>query len=132
MRVYIYLNNSYDEVLRTWDTRRLKRPIAELNLGGGIWRLKWDPYEAKNLLAACMYNGFYIVNCSNLETPEILAEYKEHESIAYGCDWSLVNGKFGVRRDWLENENEVLVGTCSFYDHILKLSSVNFADELNS
>lgn len=108
---------SYDESLRTWDTRNLRRPLGELPLAGGIWRLKWDPREARRLLAAGMYNGFFAVDCSSEETPRIVAEYKEHKSIAYGCDWSFATGE------------EMLVGTCSFYDHALKLSSLDLPDD---
>ncbi|KAJ8664329.1 hypothetical protein QAD02_005991 [Eretmocerus hayati] len=118
---FCLVSGSYDENLRVWDTRKLRRPISELNVGGGIWRLKWDPYKAEHLLAACMYNGFCIVDCANLEEPKTVSEYKEHESIAYGCDWSYQRAK----NDASEEECPVLVGTCSFYDHVLKLSSLN-------
>jgi diphthamide biosynthesis protein 7 len=117
---------SYDELLRIWDLRNLRRPLSVVNLHGGIWRLKWDPYESKYLLIACMYNGFSIVDCDNLENPKIIAEYKEHESIAYGCDWSYLNKHCDLRKKMINEENVTLVGTCSFYDHILKLSSVTF------
>ncbi|XP_058796537.1 diphthine methyltransferase isoform X2 [Phymastichus coffea] len=112
---YSLVSGSYDETLRTWDTRHFRRPLEELNLNGGIWRLKWDPYEARYLLAACMYNGFFIVDS---QIPNIVAEYKEHKSIAYGCDWS-----FGK-----EQRENSLVATCSFYDHLLKLSSVQMKE----
>jgi diphthamide biosynthesis protein 7 len=34
-------------------------------------------------------------------------EYKKHESIAYGCDWSYLNDN--------------MIGSCSFYDHLFTL-----------
>lgn len=105
----------------------MRRPLGNVDLGGGIWRLKWDPYGAQYLLAACMYNGFFVVDCSNLEIPEVVATYTEHESIAYGCDWLHATKKSSVH-ELLSEKSETLVGTCSFYDHVLKLSSVKIED----
>ncbi|XP_011503192.1 PREDICTED: diphthine methyltransferase [Ceratosolen solmsi marchali] len=123
---FCLVSGSYDELLRIWDLRNLRKPVTAINLHGGIWRLKWDPYESKHLLAACMYNGFFIVNCNDLKIPKIIAEYKEHKSIAYGCDWSYLKKHCDPKKKSLINENVMLVGTCSFYDHVLKLSSVTF------
>ncbi|XP_031778013.1 diphthine methyltransferase [Nasonia vitripennis] len=118
-REYSLVSGSYDEIVRTWDTRQLRRPLGELSLGGGVWRLKWDPREARLLLAAGMYNGFFVVDCDIEQSPKLVAEYKEHKSIAYGCDWSF------AKRD----DKELLLATCSFYDHALKLSSVELSDD---
>ena len=51
---------SYDENLLVWDIRNMSVPLAETGLGGGIWRIKWDPHEADYILTATMYNGFHI------------------------------------------------------------------------
>lgn len=117
-------------MLRLWDTRNFKRPLSETNLGGGIWRLKWDPSARKCLLAACMYGGFRIVDCERAEVPSIIGEYNEHESIAYGCDWSFLQSE-DIKKQILKTEirNVVLIGTCSFYDHTLKLSAVHLRNE---
>ena len=34
---------SCDDHLRLWDVRALKSPVSELNIGGGVWRCRWDP-----------------------------------------------------------------------------------------
>eukprot|EP00249_Psilotum_nudum_P016197 c25710_g1_i1 orf=256-1485(-) len=79
---------SYDESLRLWDIRMLECPIVAdtLRLGGGVWRLKWHPSDKGLLLAACMHNGFMIVNVNDGKMA-ILEEYKDHKSLAYGADW---------------------------------------------
>ncbi|XP_031829648.2 diphthine methyltransferase [Nomia melanderi] len=123
---FVLASGSYDESLRLWDVRNIKRPISETSLGGGVWRLKWDPFARNYLLAACMYGGFRIVDCENVETPSVIGEYNEHESLAYGCDWSfLKSAEITQRMHKTEVQNVYLISTCSFYDHILKLSAVH-------
>ncbi|CAD6244171.1 GSCOCG00013282001-RA-CDS [Cotesia congregata] len=117
-------SGSYDETLRLWDTRNFRRPVSETKLGGGIWRLKWDPLEARYLLAACMYGGFRIVDCQNKDDPQVIAEYLEHQSIAYGCDWCALSVE--EAENCSSQEYHQLVATCSFYDKMLKLSSVKY------
>nr|XP_034191546.1 diphthine methyltransferase isoform X1 [Osmia lignaria] len=107
---YLLSSGSYDEILRLWDTRNLKRPISEINLGGGVWRLKWDPFVQKYLLAACMYGGFRIVDCEKSESPSIIGEYNEHKSIAYGCDWCFLNSKKIGEQIETKAENIYLIG----------------------
>lgn len=121
----IFYFYSYDEILRLWDKRNFRAPISETNLHGGIWRLKWDPNDHKYLLAACMYGGFRGIDCSDEAAPRILAEYNEHQSIAYGCDWSFLNQSFLSSNILGESATNVaLIATCSFYDHTLKISSL--------
>uniref|UniRef100_A0A0C9QTQ2 methylated diphthine methylhydrolase n=2 Tax=Fopius arisanus TaxID=64838 RepID=A0A0C9QTQ2_9HYME len=123
---YLLASGSYDEVLRLWDTRHLRKAISETNMSGGIWRLKWDPFYHKYLFAACMYGHFKIIDCQHNDNPKILEQLKEHESIAYGCDWSSlskVQVKQKIDSDNYEDD-AMLVATCSFYDHTLKLSAL--------
>ena len=90
--------------------------------------MKWNPFESKYLLAACMHGGFAVIDCENTEKPKILGEYTEHENIAYGCDWSFLNSMEIVRRDlfYEEGTNIALIGTCSFYNHLLNMTIVEF------
>ncbi|XP_053987824.1 diphthine methyltransferase [Hylaeus volcanicus] len=126
---FLLSSGSYDETLRLWDTRNIKRPVSETDLGGGVWRLKWDPFKRNYLLAACMYGGFRIINCERTDAPSVVSEYNEHESIAYGCDWSFLNSAEIVKRiPKMEAGNVSLIGTCSFYDHVLKLSATHLGD----
>ncbi|XWS60753.1 hypothetical protein CRYUN_Cryun07bG0063000 [Craigia yunnanensis] len=110
------LTGSYDECLRVWDLRSISRPINETSvcLGGGVWRIKHHPSVSGLVLAACMHNGFAIVNIQG-EKPEVVETYNQHGSLAYGADWQkeklLPGGK---------TKNTVLA-TCSFYDRLLRI-----------
>ena len=64
--IYIYCISSYDENIFIWDTRQMKRAVSETSVGGGVWRVKWDPWEANYLLTAAMYNGFHILDCTSI------------------------------------------------------------------
>lgn len=102
---------SYDEQICIYDTRNLKQSLDELNLGGGIWRIKQSTQCENFILVACMYHNFSIVDCSS--NLKIVGEYNEHQSICYGCDWSPQL-----------NENYHFFASCSFYDHRLSVCRV--------
>lgn len=84
----ILATGSYDEKLRVWDMRVPEKPLVEkvLELGGGVWKLKWNPHNKAFLTAACMHNGFMIVNIQGGQA-FVAMEYKKHESLGYGVDW---------------------------------------------
>lgn len=103
------LIGSYDEKLCAHDLRNLKTPLHEICLNGGIWRIK--PLNDNVLLVACMYHNFSVVEYTT--DFRLMAEYFEHESICYGCDWSPV-----------KNNNEAIFATCSFYDHKLAIAKL--------
>ncbi|XP_072932257.1 diphthine methyltransferase isoform X1 [Epargyreus clarus] len=109
------LTGSYDEKVRLWDTRNLKRSVTDNNVSGGVWRLKWHPYCGSVILAACMYGGFRTLR--NDGEISVIGEYLEHDSIAYGADWSFSN----------DYSAEVsLIATCSFYDCKMHISELNY------
>lgn len=104
----ILYTGSYDEKLVKWDKRQMKRPIQECQVGGGVWRVKFHPeLDSNSLLVACMGGGFKVIDGDSME---VTSEFNKHTSLAYGCDWSKVG-------------DELVIGTCSFYDHQLYLSS---------
>ncbi|KPJ08337.1 WD repeat-containing protein 85 [Papilio machaon] len=103
------LTGSYDEKVRLWDARNLKCCITDENVNGGVWRLKWHPYNNRVVLAACMYGGFRLLRVD--EEISVIGEYLEHESIAYGADW-----KF--------EKESLMVATCSFYDCKIHVSEI--------
>lgn len=42
----------------------MRSPIAETNLGGGVWRIKWDSQKSDYIITATMYNGFHVIDAS--------------------------------------------------------------------
>ena len=110
-RENILATGSYDENVRIWDTRCIRKsPLFCTHVRGGVWRLKWSPKDENLLLAACMHNGVTILDCSTSQSssPTPIIKYSNHKSLAYGADWS--------HADFLDR---ALVATCSFYDHKL-------------
>lgn len=105
---------SYDEKVRLWDARHLKRCITETDVNGGVWRLKWHPSNDGVVLAACMYGGFRLLRVpTDGANVAVICEYLEHESIAYGADWR-------------SDDERSLVATCSFYDCSMHIGEIVF------
>uniref|UniRef100_A0A1B6GR75 methylated diphthine methylhydrolase n=1 Tax=Cuerna arida TaxID=1464854 RepID=A0A1B6GR75_9HEMI len=112
------LSGSYDEQVRQWDTREMRRPINEQSVGGGVWRLRRQPRTEQLTLVACMYNGFCLLD----QELSVVAEYKIHQSIAYGADWAHFTD--AAKHFSHLTTAECVIGTCSFYDHKLCISSL--------
>ncbi|KAJ2369754.1 hypothetical protein H4S01_000803 [Coemansia sp. RSA 2610] len=106
-RENVLATGSYDENVFIWDTRNMRAPVSEFNVGGGVWRLKWHPEISSRLLVGAMYNGFHILDVAS--TVNLSTSFMEHASIAYGADWCQTRD--GKSKGWL-------VGTSSFYDHV--------------
>ncbi|KAJ2765994.1 hypothetical protein IWQ56_003886 [Coemansia nantahalensis] len=109
-RPHVLATGSYDENVFIWDTRAMRAPLAEHNVGGGVWRLKWHPEVADRLLVGAMYNGFHVLT---VDPVGLAASFMDHKSIAYGADWCQA-APSTPGAGWL-------VGTCSFYDHTVHL-----------
>lgn len=109
---------SYDQHIRLWDIRNIKEETNTTKMPGEVWRLKWDPFTKSLLLAACMYNGVHIVDYTSLNDGKIVGSYYEHKNISYGVDWAYNNLKKS-----LNAPDEYLIGSCSFYDKLLCISS---------
>ena len=119
---HIFAVGSYDEYVRTYDHRMMNgEPMMKVHVGGGVWRIKWHPScwnkstadsggsndGYGKMLVAAMHGGCRVVNVSNNEacSVEILSEFTEHESMAYGADWV-----------WSRNFSMDVAASCSFYD----------------
>ncbi|XP_061401080.1 diphthine methyltransferase [Musca vetustissima] len=116
VREHILLTGSYDENLRTFDTRSMRGPLSEINLQGGIWRIKSDPIDHNLMLCACMYHNFSVVDLSDLNAPTLVGEFGEHKSICYGADWGL---------NFEPGDACMHMATCSFYDHKLCVARIS-------
>ncbi|XP_076312134.1 diphthine methyltransferase [Tachypleus tridentatus] len=127
---YMLASGSYDEHVVLWDTRHMKQSLTENKIGGGVWRLKWQPEKEHLLLAAAMHNGFYVLDAigSGEQGDGCLKpvwHYTKHKSLAYGVDWCYKESTTAVNEaDYRLTELEqksITVGSCSFYDRSLQL-----------
>ncbi|KAK3579536.1 hypothetical protein CHS0354_028368 [Potamilus streckersoni] len=130
---HIVATGSYDEQLCIWDSRQMRRPVQDIGLGGGIWRIKWEPWSGTKILTATMYSGFHLLQAdSSSGAPiDILSQYTKHESIAYGADWYRWNSNQDVgpckkkvdseANPFSSSPAKYLIASCSFYDHSLHL-----------
>lgn len=110
------ITGSYDEYLRIFDTRNWRTPVTDLQLFGGVWRIKPSKCDRNVLLCACMYKNFSVCRVNDERNAlKLVAEFNEHESICYGADWA---------PNRLCNGGQVMI-TCSFYDKKLCISSVH-------
>ena len=115
---------SYDATVRLFDSRRPIKPLAQAEVGGGAWRVKWHPSPSRNhdLLVAAMHDGFKIVGFhdilhqtwspSDANSGEIIKRHDDHDSLAYGVDWS---------HNRQDQPGQTLIASASFYDHALHL-----------
>lgn len=104
----------YDDTLRLWDIRSMKHCIAELGVGGGVWRVRFHPEKRELLLLATMYDGFKVVRRDVSDQLSVACHYEGHESLAYGATWV----------PSLDQGDQHVAMTGSFYDHSLQLWSI--------
>ncbi|PPQ80813.1 hypothetical protein CVT25_001938 [Psilocybe cyanescens] len=114
----------YNNTVQLFDARKLTASMAQVDVGGGAWRVKWHPAETRkhDLLVACMHDGFKVIRFDAgggdakwiSGTSQIIKRFDEHESMAYGTDWSYAPSLAG---------EDTLIGSCSFYDHKMSLWS---------
>lgn len=57
--IAIYCLGSYDEWLRRWDERNLKREVDSIQVGGGVWRIK---QRGQRFLVAAMHGGYLVLD----------------------------------------------------------------------
>ena len=113
----VLVTGCYDERVRVWDLRAMRRPMVEKGLGGGVWRLRRRAGARERegcgavLCAACMHGGLRVLRLSGdgRWDVEVVSEYYEHQSLAYGCDW------LSSEAEEKEEEEAALI-SCSFYD----------------
>ena len=122
---------SYDEVVRLYDVRNWKEPLCRINVGGGVWRIRWHPKVDGRILVGAMHGGCRIVTVDGfgnrkgsesgavLET-HIESEFMKHESMAYGADWLVSEGIGGGATNGDGESSPSMINeyaaSCSFYD----------------
>jgi diphthamide biosynthesis protein 7 len=131
----LIITGSYDDHIRLIEAPAIGRRqvLAEMDLGGGVWRLKvlerkpvWhqsrDPAswgcnsrpEEIVLLVSCMHAGARIVRLVRVDGAwqfEVLAKFEEHKSMNYGSD---------CQPEAIGQDQRTLL-TTSFYDRLLCL-----------
>lgn len=112
---YIIATGSYDEQIRVWDSRCIRRtPLAQVGTKGGIWRIKWHKSKKDKMVVASMYGGFDVIDFGKDFVPKQQTTFNiEEGALAYGVDW-------------LCNENNCdTIASCTFYNRKLFFGSVN-------
>lgn len=116
----VLLTGSYDEYLRVYHATMKGKVLAEICLGGGVWRLQLLRTEMADsededsewrflVLASCMHAGTRLVSVRRRHGNEweidVLAEFTEHESMNYASDvWKG------------SDEGQLVCVSSSFYD----------------
>ena len=64
----------------------MRRPVSSVSIGGGIWRIKWQPDPGSHILTASMYNGYHVVK-DNSATGDCLFRVIQHADLI--SKWSV-------------------------------------------
>ena len=54
----LIIQGGYDDIIRTWDLRSMKRALNELSTKGGVWRTRWN---GRHVLVPCMYENAQMI-----------------------------------------------------------------------
>lgn len=99
----------------------MKHNYKNTKVGGGVWRLKWEPSKQEYLLSASMFNGAHIINTNDMSA-DICQSFGEKENrLFYGADWCSLSID---TTDKCLKSNRIIT-MCSFYDHKLDLFLVS-------
>lgn len=128
------LFDSYDDHLHLFDIRAVRSgPVASVNTGGGVFRVKFHPRDRSRMATANMYNGFATVQVEEGQAPSYSLRIesihtKPHDSIAYGIcchrqrSLSSISDVLPPGIDWCQRTDcSNLLASASFYDKRLTL-----------
>lgn len=110
---FILAIGSYDKSLAIWDLRNTRDPVDTIQVGSGVWRLRW---KGQYLLAACMYDGFHIIDCKNIGENLDKSGLKIVKSLGFDADQPRNPLAYGAT--WIDHDR---VATCSFYNHQMQV-----------
>ena len=119
----LMVTGSYDDHLRVLSISKPPKMLADVNLEGGVWRLKLlnsrehERTRHYDILASCMHAGTRIVRVTIQEGAapqiDIRCKFEEHESMNYGsdfvraktnpCDYTILSTSFYDKRLCLWN-----------------------------
>ena len=65
----------------------MRSPLVDHHTqGGGVWRLKWHPFDSSKILTASMHSGFHVVN---IDFEGMFIYFFGHLFILL-CSWTIV------------------------------------------
>lgn len=113
---FIIATGSYDEKIRIWDSRCIRRnPLSEVETKGGVWRIKWHRSKKDKMVAACMYGGFDVIDFDEGFIPAKRTAFNiEEGALAYGVDWVCDEGA----------DSHDTIASCTFYNRKLFFGSI--------
>lgn len=103
--------------------RNMKQSYNNVNVDGGVWRLKWEPNKEEYLLSASMFNAAHIIDTTFNVENYCYSFGEKNNRLYYGADWCHFNEI--QLESWTKAKNKRIITTCSFYDHKLDLYFVN-------
>jgi diphthine methyl ester acylhydrolase len=108
----VVLTGSYDNSLRVFDYRNLRRPVSNVDLDGGVWRILPRPdSKSTSFLACCMQSGARTVSLDHGSVSisrGISFEPEEEKRLIYGASW----------------QTEDVAALCSFYERKLYVCKI--------
>lgn len=108
---------------QVFDDRNMREPCATMDLGGGVWRVKWHPAHANMVSIAAMRGGAHVLSWEGSELSKLSrfdghlqhAEAIEKDSLVYGIDWLQ------------DTEDRWTFASCAFYDRSVCVWSTSAA-----
>ncbi|XP_065177825.1 diphthine methyltransferase-like [Sycon ciliatum] len=119
----------YEQIVWLFDSSNLRTPLSQIDVGGGVWRIKWKQSDPSLLATATMYNGFHLLRLSDDLEFSVLLHFNNHTegSLGYGVSWKLPEAEVAGENVCKGSQSSAgpvcLLATCSFYDHCLQIWS---------
>uniref|UniRef100_A0A915HJ39 methylated diphthine methylhydrolase n=1 Tax=Romanomermis culicivorax TaxID=13658 RepID=A0A915HJ39_ROMCU len=110
------LTGGYDDKLKIWDKRNMNYCVDEMNLGGGVWRVKFEKLTKascgpRRLLCSCMYNGWALMDIDQSGKLKLIEHENYNDQLLYAVDW-------------YPNSDGHKFVSCTFYEKTLRLGSI--------